>query len=126
MRRALGLAAAAAIAACVAGCSQPGTTVPYPGEAAKIGVATQRIAVACGYAYQLRAFGGAHPHGLQGVGSIAVSGARKLAHAYSRYQSELFEGESVGAVVHDSISLLEGCGLPRAKRVLTQALARQR
>jgi hypothetical protein len=120
MRR---LVALAAVALGVAACAQPGTLVPYPGQAAKIGVATQRIAVACGYAYQLRAFGGPHPHGLAHLSSIAVSGARKLAGVYSHDQSDIFQGESVGAVVHDSISLLGECRLPAAKRVLTRALA---
>ena len=122
MRR---IAALAALISALAGCAQPGTQVPYPGQAAKIGVATQRIAVACGYAYQLRAFGGHHPHGLGGLSSIAVSGARKLAGVYAQDQSGLFEGESVGAVVHDSISLLDRCRLPAAAHVLTRALARR-
>jgi hypothetical protein len=114
----------AALAVGLAGCSQPGTQLPYPGEAAKVGVATERIAVACGYAYQQRAFGGPNPPGLGHLSSIAVSGARKLAGVYSRYQSEIFQGESIGAVVHDSISLLGRCRLPAARRILTRALAK--
>ncbi len=122
MRRAAALAAAAVL---LAACSQPGTQVPF-GQAARIGVGTQRIAVACGYADQMRAFGGAHPHGLGPVGAIAVSGARKLAGVYAQDQSDLYQGESVGAVMHDSISLLNGCGLPAAQHVLTQALLKRR
>lgn len=121
MRR---IVALTALAVGLAACSQPGTQVPV-GQAAKIGVATERIAVACGYADQLRAFGGPHPHGIAGVGSIAVSGARKLAGVYALDQSDIFQGESVGALVHDTISLLSGCGLPAAQRVLAGALAKR-
>jgi hypothetical protein len=122
MRRAPALAA---VALFLAACSQPGTSVPVD-QAAKIGVATQRMAVACGYAYQLRAFGGPHPPGLSRLSSIAVSGARKLAAVYAQDQSDIYQGESVGAVVHDSTSLLAGCGLPAAQRILVKALARRR
>jgi hypothetical protein len=121
MRRAV---LSAALALGLTACSQPGTQLPYPGEAAKVGVATQRIATACGYAYQLRAFGGPDAHGLGHLASIAVSGARKLAGVYSRYPTDIFQGDSVGGVVHDSISLLGRCRLPAARRILTHALAK--
>lgn len=127
MRRLMMLGRRAMVAAVVAvslsACTQPGTQVSFD-QAAKLGVATQRIAVACGYAYQLRAFGGPEAHGLGGLSSIAVSGARKLAGVYAQDQSDIFQGETVGAVVHDSTSLLNRCRLSAAARVLTQALAK--
>ena len=89
-------------------------------------MATSRISVACGYAEELRATGGANPKGLGWIESIAVSGARKLASLYARTQSEIYQGESVGAIVGDSISLLSGCRLPEARVVLEQALHEHR
>jgi len=117
------VAVAAALAA--GGCAQPGTQVPKA-QAAKLDVATSRISVACGYEEELTAMGGRHPSGLAFVESIAESGARKLALVFARDQSEIYQGESVGAVVHDSISLLAGCRLARARAMLEQAVSHQR
>lgn len=119
--RALGAAIAALLAA---GCAEAGTPYVSLQEAARIGVATSRMTAACGNADQLRAFGGAHPAGLAGQESIALSGARKLAGVYAGDQSRIYQGESVGGVVHDSISLLGGCGLPKARKLLAAALKR--
>lgn len=120
-RVAVGLAGIA-LAVGAAGCHQPGTPAP-PGEAAKLDVATSRMSVACGYAAELRAYGNPHPPGLSYVESIAVSGARKLASVYAHDQTDLYQGESVGAIVNDSISLLGDCRLPGARSVLEGALA---
>jgi hypothetical protein len=122
-RVAVGLTAIA-LAVGAAGCHQPGTPAP-PGEAAKLDVATSRMSVACGYAAELRAYGNPHPPppGLSYVESIAVSGARKLASVYAHDQTDLYQGESVGAIVNDSISLLGDCRLPGARSVLEGALA---
>jgi hypothetical protein len=111
-----------AVAASVAGCAQAGTQAPKA-QAAKLDVATGRISVACGYAEELTAFGGDHPPQLAWIESIAVSGARKLASVYAQDQNDLYQGESVGAIVNDSISLLHDCGLSPARKVLEQALA---
>ena len=120
--RAAGAVARAAVlvALLVAGCSQPGTQVSAS-EAAKLDVATNRISVACGYTEEL----GGHPSPEQAwVESIAVSGAQKLAAVFARDQSHIYQGESIGAIVHDSISLLDNCRLPRARALLQGALAR--
>lgn len=109
----------------VAGCSHPGTPVPSK-QADKLDVATSRISVACGYAEELTATGGANPKGLGWIESIAVSGARKLAAIYAHDHSDIYQGESVGAIVGDSISLLSGCRLPAARGLLEQALHQHR
>ncbi len=109
-----------------AGCSEAGMPYVSLQEAAKIGVATTRITVACGTADELRAFGKAEPRHLSAEDSIAVSGARKLAAVYRRDQSHIYEGESVGGVVHDSISLLANCHMARARELLVEALKRSR
>jgi hypothetical protein len=113
---------AVAVAAAAAGCSGPGTPVAAK-QAAELDVATSRISVACGYEEELTAYGGSNSPGLAGIESIAVSGARKLASVYARYQRDIYQGESVGAIVGDSISLLAGCRLPVARELLERALA---
>jgi hypothetical protein len=110
------------IALAATGCSQRGVQAPEP-EAAKLDVATSRISVACGYAEELTAFGGQRPPGLAWIDSIAQSGAVKLVGVFERNQTWIYQGESVGAIVHDSVSLLGDCGLPGARQVLLRALA---
>jgi hypothetical protein len=112
--------ALAAIGLAVSGCAQPGTPAP-PAEAAKLDVATGRMSVACGYAAELRAYGDQNPPGLPFVESIAVSGAVKLASVYAHDHTRIYQGESVGAIVNDSISLLSDCRLPTARGVLETA-----
>lgn len=106
----------------MAGCAQPGTQAPAS-ETTKLDVATTRISVACGYAWELTAYGNRHPAGRPAVESIAMSGALELASVYAHYHSDLYQGESVGAIVGDSISLLGECGLRGARSRLERALA---
>jgi hypothetical protein len=119
VRAALALAAIG-LALGGAGCAQPGTPAP-PAEAAKLDVATSRMSVACGYAAELTAYGNPHPPGLDWVESIAVSGARKLAGVFAHDQTDIYQGESIGAVVNDSISLMRDCRLSSARVVLESA-----
>ncbi|MBV9196547.1 MAG: hypothetical protein JO168_20610 [Solirubrobacterales bacterium] len=119
---AIGAAVVLGLGLGLAGCKQPGTPASAS-EAAQLDVATSRLSVACGYADELTAFGGQHPDELAYVESIAVSGAEKLAAVFARNQTGIYQGESVGAIVNDSISLLEDCGLPRARAVLERAMA---
>jgi hypothetical protein len=112
---------AAALAAGGAACSHPGTPVPSK-QADELDVATSRMSVACGYVEELTATGGANPNGLGWIESIAVSGARKLASVYARDQTDIYQGESVGAIVGDSLSLLADCRLQDARSVLEHAL----
>lgn len=111
--------------AAVTGCVSPGTPVPAK-EAAELDVATSRISVACGYDEELTAYQGSNPPGLPGIESVAVSGARKLASVYARNQTGIYQGESVGAIVNDSISLLAGCRLGAARELLERALDEHR
>lgn len=114
------LTAAAVLA--LTGCAQGGMPQVSSQEAAELGVGTGRITVACGTADELRAFGGSHPQGLAAQQSIALSGARKLSEVYRHDQSHIYQGESVGAVLHDTISLLGHCRLGRARSLLLRAL----
>lgn len=107
-----------------AGCSEAGTPYVSLHEAAKIGVATSRITTACGNAEQLTALGPSPKRHLERQESIAISGVRKLAGVYAHDHSHIYQGESVGGVVNDSLSLLKSCGLPSARRALLRAIGR--
>lgn len=115
------LLVAAAVAVLPAGCAHAGTPVSAT-TASKLDVATSRISVACGYAEELTATGGGRARGLGAIEAIAVSGARKLSGVYLHDQTHIYQGESVGAIVGDSISLLAGCRLHAARAVLEHAL----
>jgi hypothetical protein len=121
-RHARSLVAVLGAVVAVAGCAPPGTPVQKI-QAAKLGVATSSISAACGYAWELTAFGGRQPNGLAAQDSTAVSAANKLATVYKHSPSDIYEGESVGSILSDTITLLDECGLPRAKQVLQRALA---
>jgi hypothetical protein len=103
-------------------CAPPGTSLQKI-QAARVGVATSDISAACGYADELTAFGGRHPRGLAAQQATAVSAAHKLASVYAQSPSDIYQGESVGSVVSDTITLLDECGLTSAEKVLQQALA---
>jgi len=106
-----------------AGCAQPGAQAPKP-EAARLSHATGDISLACGYAEELRAFGGPHPAGLGTQETMAVFGARLLLDVWSRNRTWVYQGETINGVVSDSISLLGDCGLPRAQAFLQSAISR--
>jgi hypothetical protein len=107
------------------GCAEAGTPYVSLQEAARIGVATSRITVACGNAEEMAAFAPPSRRHQAAEESIAISGVRKLAAVYAHDQTHIYQGESVGGVVNDSLSLLKGCGLPSARRALLRAI-RQR
>ena len=113
---------AIALTALIAGCAPPGTPVAAK-QASELDVATSRMSVACGYEEELTATGHPDAKELSWIGSVAVSGANKLAYVYARDQRDIYQGESVGAIVNDSISLLAGCRLRAARIVLERALA---
>jgi hypothetical protein len=107
-RSALALALGGLIGA--GGCAQPGTPVSKS-EAAKLDVGDSRISVACGYREEATALERGRPRELEFIASIARSGAAELEAVYAHDRTHIYQGESVGAVVSDSISLLRGCGL---------------
>jgi hypothetical protein len=118
-------AVAAVLAVALAGCAQPGTQAPKS-QAAKLAVGTGDISTACGYLEELTAFGGRHGKDLAPIESMADAGARKLAAVYAEDQTDSYQGESIGAVLGDSISLLHDCRLTDAERTLDRALAHHR
>jgi hypothetical protein len=110
MRRLTAPALLAVAAGLAAGCAQSGTPVSKQ-EAARLDVGDSRISVACGYREEATALAQPDRKQLAFVESIAASGARKLEAVYARDHAHIYLGESDGAVVSDSISLLRGCGL---------------
>jgi hypothetical protein len=103
------------------GCAQPGTQAPKP-EAAKLAVGTSDISVACGYLEEATAFGGRQGKNLSSIKSMAQTGAQKLAGVYAHDQTDIYQGDSIGALMGDAISLLHDCGLTSAENTLKQAL----
>ncbi len=115
-----GLGALAAAAGLLAGCAQPGTQAPKP-QAAKLAVGTSDISAACGYLEELTAFGG--HQGRAAIVSMAQTGVKKLASVYAVDQTDIYQGDSIGALLGDSISLLHDCGLTGPEKSLQRALA---
>lgn len=118
------ISATAAVAVLVlAGCAQPGTQAPRS-QAAKLAVGTSDISAACGYREELTAFGASKGKDLSSIKTMAQTGAKKLAGVYAQDQTDIYQGDSIGALLGDSISLLHDCGLTGAEQTLKRALAR--
>ena len=126
-RAALGRVAgvAALILALLAGCAQPGTQAPKP-QAARLAVGTSDISTACGYLEELTAFGGRRGRSLSSIESMAQTGAQKLARVYAVDHTDIYQGDSIGALLGDSISLLHDCGLRGPEATLQRALMAHR
>lgn len=112
------VASVAAIA--VAGCGPTPPQAPYA-QAKKLDASTSDIATACGLSYQVTGFPGDHRADLANLEASATSSARKLASVYARNPAWIYQGETVGKIVHDGIAMLSACGLHDAARVLTAA-----
>jgi hypothetical protein len=104
------------------GCAQPGTQAPRS-QAAKLAVGTSDISAACGYLEELTAFGGRRGKDVTPIEAMAQTGARKLAGVYAHDQSDIYQGDSIGGLLGDAISLLHDCGLTGPERTLKRALA---
>jgi hypothetical protein len=115
-------AVAISLAAALAGCAQPGTQAPKA-QAAKLSVGTGDISTACGYLEELSAFGKPDARSVAPIESMAQTGARKLAGVYAEDHSDIYQGDSIGAVLSDSISLLHDCRLNAPARTLELALS---
>jgi hypothetical protein len=116
------ISATAVAVLALAGCAQPGTQAPRS-QAAKLAVGTSDISAACGYREELTAFGGAKGKDLSSIKEMAQTGAQKLARVYAKDQTDIYQGDSIGALLGDTISLLHDCGLSDAEQTLKHALA---
>ncbi len=113
------LAVAAVAAGAVAGCGALPPQAPPP-MAKTVNSSTGAISTACGEAYQVTAFGGDHARELAALSSIAASSAVQLASVDKRNPNWIFQGQTLSEIVHNSISYLRSCGLPRSAAVLAR------
>jgi hypothetical protein len=120
------LIAVPALAIAIAAC---GATPPQPPlkQTQKLSVATSGISTACGLAFQLTAFPGAHKKDMETLEATAASSAMKLASVFTRNQAWIYQGETVHDIVRDALSMLSTCGLTEAQSVLAhETYARRR
>jgi hypothetical protein len=124
MRPARTIATLAAIVAAIvalAGCGAPPPQAPLA-QAKKLNDSTGDISTECGLAYQVTAFPGEHDKAkLASLEAQAMASVRSLASVYHRNPAWIYQGETVGRIVVDSLSMLHSCGLTRAERTLLRA-----
>jgi hypothetical protein len=111
---------AALLAAALAGCGPTPPQAPHT-QAKKLGASTSDISTECGLTYQLTAFPGNHRKELASLQKQAQASARSLASVYAKNPKWIYQGETVGQVVIDAITMLKACGLPHAARALERA-----
>jgi hypothetical protein len=114
------LAAALALAIGGVGCGPTPPQAPFA-QAKKLDSATGDIAAACGLTYQVTAFPGNHRADLANLEASATSSARRLASVYRRNPAWIYQGETVGKLVHDGVAMLHACGLDDAASALSEA-----
>jgi hypothetical protein len=114
----------ALLAAAVSACGSTAGQAPRR-QAMKLSVATGGISTACGLTYQATAFAGDHTSDLETLEATAASSATKLASVFAKNPSWIYQGETVGQIVEDSIALLKACGLHRSAAVLSAAASRR-
>ncbi len=112
------------VALILAGCGATPPQAPLP-QAMKLDSATSGIATACGLTYQVTAFPGDHRADLETLEATATTSARKLASVYARDPAWIYQGETVGEILHDGVSLLRACGLHGAASALSAAASRR-
>jgi hypothetical protein len=115
------LAAALALGAC-------GPTPPQApfGEAKKLDASTGDISTECGLAYQVTAFPGDHRKDLANLEATARPSVRSLASVYARNPAWMYQGETVGEIVNDAVTMLQACGLNQAATTLQHATSHHR
>jgi len=114
------LTAVLVLALLLAACGATPPQAPHK-QAQKLSVATSGISTACGLAFQVTAFPGAHQKDLETLEATAASSAKKLASVYVRNQSWIYQGETVHDIVRDALSMLDSCGLTKAQSVLAHS-----
>jgi hypothetical protein len=119
-RTARPLLAALFAAIALAGCGPPPPQAPFA-QAKKLDASTSDIATECGLTYQVTAFPGDHRSDLANLEAQADASVRSLASVYVRNPNWIYQGETVGEIVSDALSMLDACGLDQAERTLRQA-----
>jgi hypothetical protein len=111
---------AAFLAAALAGCGPTPPQAPHA-QAKKLGASTSDISTECGLTYQVTAFPGDHRKDLASLQNQAQASVRSLASVYAENPQWIYQGETVGQIVIDAITMLKACGLPHAARTLERA-----
>jgi hypothetical protein len=119
MTRRLGTALGLAAAVAIAGCGATPPQAPLP-AAMKLDSALSAIANACGLSYQTTAVVHQPAPSLDELDAVATRQSDKLASVYAHNPWWIYQGETIRAIVLDSISMLGGCGLERAKAELVR------
>ncbi|MGH2886411.1 MAG: hypothetical protein ACRDPA_27550 [Solirubrobacteraceae bacterium] len=114
------LSVALMVALGAAGCGPTPPQAPLA-QAKKLDSATGDIATACGLTYQVTAFPGDHSAELADLEGSATSSARKLASVYAGNPAWIYQGATVGKIVHDAVAMLRACGLRDAAGALSVA-----
>jgi hypothetical protein len=114
------LTAAPAVALVLAACGATPPQAPSK-QAMKLSVATSGISTTCGLTYQATAFPGNHKAELAVLEKKIAPNVEKLASVYARNPAWIYQGETVGQIVVDSLSMLHTCGLTRAEQTLLRA-----
>jgi len=90
-------------------------------EAKKLDASTSDISTDCGLAYQVTAFPGEHQKELVNLESNALESVHSLSSVYHRNPAWIYQGETVGQIVVDAVTMLRACGLGRAASALEHA-----
>jgi hypothetical protein len=113
------------LAAALAGCGPTPPQPPYH-EAKKLAASTGDISTECGLAFQVTAFPGNHKKNLANLESSAMHSVRSLASVYAHNRTWIYQGETVGAIVLDAVSMLNSCGLNHAATTLEHIVSHHR
>jgi hypothetical protein len=105
------------LALATTGCGAKPPQAPLP-QARELDYTTSQISSACGEAYQVTAFRGDHRRDLLTLQATAASSARKLRAVYRLNPRWIYQGQSVAAIVSESVARLRECGLGRAAAAL--------
>jgi len=108
----------------LAGCEAANPQAPLK-YAKKLDSATSGISTDCGLAYQVAAFPGDHRTDLDTLELMALRSVRKLAYVWRHNPNWYYQGETVSQIVGASLSMLDSCGLHRARTELRRATARR-
>jgi hypothetical protein len=111
------------LALAAAGCGATPPQAPLD-QAKKLDDALSGISTACGESYQVTAFPGPRKTDLQTLEATAARDAVKLASVYRRNPAWVYQGDTIRALVDDSLSTLRQCGLHSAAAVLEHATKR--
>ncbi|MFZ0044017.1 MAG: hypothetical protein WAK93_22090 [Solirubrobacteraceae bacterium] len=116
-RRLASAAGVVILCAALAGCGATPPQAPLA-QAKKLDASLGGLSSACGLAYQVAAFAKPGTADLRSYETSASTQARKLASVYAANPTWIYQGETVRKIVHDSIAMLDSCGLTQAGATL--------